>query len=69
MSFGPVPPEDPEQPFLVPQTLNARHGMFVVENLSTVELSRDRVYEFMFILTHPRVRGATGAWISPVAII
>ena len=68
-SFGPVPPEDPEQPFLVPQTLNARHGMFVVENLSTVELSRDRVYEFMFILTHPRVRGATGAWISPVAII
>lgn len=68
-SFGPVPPEDPEQPFLVPQTLNARHGMFVVENLSTVELSRDRVYEFMFILTHPRVRGATGVWISPVAII
>lgn len=68
-SFGPVPPENPDESFVVPQTLNVRHGMFIVENLSTAELSRDKVYKFMFILTHPKVRGATGAWVSPVAVV
>lgn len=67
-SFGPVPPEDPAQPFVVPQTLNVRHGMFVVENLHTAELARAGVSEFMFVLTHAKLRGATGAWVSPVAI-
>ena len=32
-SFGPVPPEDPDLPFVVPQTLNADHGIVVLENL------------------------------------
>lgn len=68
-SFGPVPSEDPEEPFVVPQTLNAKHGMFVMENLDTARLAADRVYEFMFVLTHPLVRGATGAWVSPVAVV
>jgi kynurenine formamidase len=68
-SYGAVPPEDPALPFVVPQTLNVRHGMFIVENLSTRELAGDKVYEFMFILTHAKVRGATGAWVSPVAVV
>lgn len=68
-SFGPVPPEDPNFPFFVPQTLNVQHGIFIVENLFTTELAWDKVYEFMFILTHPKVRGATGAWVSPVAVV
>ncbi|MBI4289384.1 MAG: cyclase family protein [Chloroflexi bacterium] len=68
-SYGPVPPENPRQRFAVPQMLNVRHGMFIAENLSTSELARDGVYEFMFVLTHTRVRGATGAWVAPVAII
>lgn len=67
-SFGPVPPEDPAQPFVVPQTLNVRHGLFIVENLFTSELAHDGISEFMFVLTHAKVRGATGAWVSPVAI-
>ncbi|MBZ0276802.1 MAG: cyclase family protein [Anaerolineae bacterium] len=67
-SFGPVPPENPAQPFVVPQTLNVRHGLFIVENLHTAELARDNVYVFLFILTHAKVRGATGAWVSPVAV-
>ncbi len=67
-SFGPVPPEDPLQPFVVPQTLNVKHGLLIVENLSTGELARDGVSEFMFVLTHAKLRGATGAWASPVAI-
>jgi kynurenine formamidase len=68
-SYGPVPAEDPDRPFEVPQLLNARHGVFIVENLDTSELARDGVREFALILTHPKLRGATGAWSSPIALV
>jgi kynurenine formamidase len=68
-SFGPMPPEDPGRPFEVPQILNAHHGVFVVENLDTAELAADRVREFALVLTHPKLRGATGAWTSPIALV
>jgi kynurenine formamidase len=68
-SYGPVPAEDPERPFEVPQILNAHHGVFVVENLNTAELAADGVREFALILTHPKLRGATGAWTSPIALV
>jgi kynurenine formamidase len=68
-SFGPVPAEDPKRPFEVPQILNVKHGVFVVENLDTSELARDGVREFALILTHPKLRGATGAWTSPIALV
>jgi kynurenine formamidase len=68
-SCGPVPPEDPDRPFEVPQILNAHHGVFVVENLDTSALARDGVREFALILTHPKLRGATGAWTSPIALV
>jgi kynurenine formamidase len=68
-SYGPVPPEDPARPFEVPQTLNVRHGVFVVENLDTSALAADGVREFALVLTHPKLRGATGAWTSPIALV
>jgi kynurenine formamidase len=68
-SYGPVPAEDPERPFEVPQLLNVRHGVFVVENLDTAELAADGVREFALVLTHPKLRGATGAWVSPIALV
>jgi kynurenine formamidase len=68
-SYGPVPPEAPDRPFEVPQFLNVRHGVFIVENLDTSELARDGVREFALILTHPKLRGATGAWTSPIALV
>ena len=68
-SYGPVPAEDPARPFEVPQMLNVRHGMFVVENLDTAELAADGVREFALVLTHPKLRGATGAWTSPIALV
>ena len=52
-SYGPVPAEDPNRPFEVAQTLNVRHGVFVVENLDTSALAADGVREFALILTHP----------------
>jgi kynurenine formamidase len=68
-SYGPVPAEDPDRPFEVPQFLNVRHGVFIVENLDTSELARDSVREFALILSHPKLRGATGAWTSPIALV
>jgi len=68
-SYGPVPPEDPRRPFRVPQILNIEHGVFVVENLDLAELAGDGVRRFALILTHPKLRGATGAWTSPIALV
>src|SRR5215218_5952516 len=68
-SYGPVPAEDPARPFEVPQILNVRHGVFIVENLDLADLAAAGVREFALILTHPKLRGATGAWTSPIALV
>jgi kynurenine formamidase len=68
-SYGPVPAEHSERPFEVPQILNVRHGVFILENLDTAALAGDGVSEFALILTHPKLRGATGAWCSPIALV
>jgi kynurenine formamidase len=68
-SYGPVPAEDPARPFEVPQILNVRHGVFVVENLDTRALAADGRAPFALILTHPKLCGATGAWTSPIALV
>jgi kynurenine formamidase len=67
-SFGAVPAEDPDRPFLVPQTLNVRHGLFIMENLATEPLAAEDVYEFMFVLTHHKTRGSTAAVVAPAAV-
>jgi kynurenine formamidase len=68
-SYGPVPAEQPDRPFRVPQILNIDHGVFIVENLDLAGLAADRVRRFALILTHPKLRGATGAWCSPIALV
>jgi kynurenine formamidase len=68
-SYGPIPSEDPERPFEVPQILNVHHGVFIVENLDLSALAAAGVREFALILTHPKLRGATGAWTSPIALV
>jgi kynurenine formamidase len=68
-SYGPVPAEDPARPFEVPQILNVQHGVFVVENLDTTALAADGVRQFALVVTHPKLRGATGAWVSPIALV
>jgi kynurenine formamidase len=68
-SFGPYPAEDPAEPFVVPQTLNVRHGIVVAENLRLAQLAAARVHEFLLVLSHAKLRGATGAWTAPLAIV
>jgi kynurenine formamidase len=67
-SFGAVPGEDPERPFVVPQTMYAKLGFFGLENLATEELAAAHVYEFLFVLTHAKTRGSTAAVIAPAAL-
>jgi kynurenine formamidase len=67
-SYGPVPGEDPERPFLVPQTMYVKLGFYALENLATEELAARKVYEFLFAVTHGRTRGSTAAVVAPAAI-
>ncbi|HEY4604270.1 MAG TPA: cyclase family protein [Blastococcus sp.] len=67
-SYGPVPPEDPDEPFVVPQTLNVRHGIVVLENLRLAEAAAAGLREFCLVVSHAKLRGATGAWVTPLAI-
>ena len=60
--------EDPERPFLVPQTMYVKLGLFGLENLATEQLARDGVHEFLFVLTHARTRGSTAAVVAPAAV-
>jgi hypothetical protein len=41
----------------------------VAENLRLAELVRARVAEFLLVIAHAKLRGATGAWVAPLAII
>jgi hypothetical protein len=63
-----VPGEDPQRPFLVPQTMYVQMGLFGLENLATEELVQRKVYEFLFVLTHARTRGSTASVIAPAAV-
>jgi kynurenine formamidase len=68
-SYGPVPAEDPDAPFAVPQWLNTHHGLTVLENLRLSELAATGATEFLFVVSHAKLRGATGAWVAPLAIL
>ena len=46
-------PRTPTEPFVVPQTLNIRHGVVVLENLRLRELAADGVAEFLFVRRPP----------------
>ena len=44
-------------------------GVHLLENLNFQELAKDKVYEFMFVCLPLKIKGATGSWIRPVAIV
>lgn len=68
-SYGPVPAEDPDEPFVVPQILNVRNGVVVMENLRLGDLAAAGVHEFALVVSHPKLLGATGAWVAPLALV
>ena len=54
--------------FEVHQILIPKNGIYILENLNTADLARDRAYEFMFVLGQSRITGGVQAIINPTAI-
>ena len=53
----------------MPQILNAHHGVVVLENLRLAQLAAAGAAEFLFVVSHAKLRGATGAWVAPLAVV
>lgn len=63
-----IPFENPNRPFEVHQTLLAKNGVHILENMVTGELAADGAHEFLFVLGQPKFKGAVQAVINPIAI-
>jgi len=61
---------DPETKSKLPGhlILLAKKGIYIIENIFLEELSRDKVYEFLFIGLPLKFKGATGSPFRPIAI-
>jgi kynurenine formamidase len=63
-----VIPFESKNIFEVHQILLPMNGTYILENMDTAELAKDKAYEFLFVLGHPRFRGGVQSMINPVAI-
>lgn len=63
-----LPSEDPKQVFPVHPELLAKNGVYILENMDTRALAKDKAWEFLFVLGQPRFVGAVQAVVNPVAI-
>ncbi len=63
-----IPFEKDAGVFEVHQILLPMSGTYILENINTAELAKDRAYEFMFVLGQNKYQGAVQSMINPVAI-
>jgi kynurenine formamidase len=63
------PPEDPAYPRVVHQIMLVDRGINLIENMYLDELVKDNIYEFLFVLTTPKLKGGTAFPVEPVAIV
>ncbi|MQM36420.1 Kynurenine formamidase [wastewater metagenome] len=63
-----VPSIEPGNPHPVHQRLLIEAGIYIMENIYLEELAAAGVYEFLFIALPPRIEGATGSMLRPIAI-
>jgi kynurenine formamidase len=63
-----IPFEKDAGVFEVHQILLPMNGTYILENVNTAELAKDKAYEFMFVLGHNKYQGAVQSMINPVAI-
>ena len=63
-----VSPNPTGQVIPVHQELMMKNGIFNIENMTFEELAADRAYEFLFVATTIRFKGATGSPLRPLAI-
>ncbi len=63
-----IPFEKDAGVFEVHQILLPMSGTYILENINTAELAKDKAYEFMFVLGQNRYEGAVQSMINPIAI-
>ncbi len=63
-----APNPDPNLSYPVHQELLTKNGIWNLENMVYDELTKDGVYDFLFIFTPIRFKGATGSPGRPIAI-
>jgi kynurenine formamidase len=51
----------------VHQILLPMNGTYILDSMDTADLAKDKAYEFLFVLGHPRFRGGVQSIINPVA--
>lgn len=68
LALEPLPAPAPDQLFAVHQTLLAKNGVHILENINTEPLVDDGVKEFLFVLGQPRFAGTVQVVVNPVAI-
>jgi kynurenine formamidase len=54
--------------FEIHQILIPKNGVYILENIDSSELAKDKAYEFMFTLGASRMTGGVQAIINPIAI-
>ena len=63
-----VPHEDPALSFPVHNIMLTRNGIYHHECMDLTQLAADRVYEFAYIFSPIRLKGATGSPGNPIAV-
>jgi len=63
-----IPFEKDATPFEVHEILLPRSGVYILENMNTEELVKDKAWEFFFTLGPARFTGAVQSIINPIAI-
>jgi len=63
------PPEDPAYPRIVHQIMLVERGIYLIENLYLDQLVKEKIYEFLFVLATPKLKGGTAFPVEPIAIV
>jgi kynurenine formamidase len=63
------PSVDPENPHPVHIELLVERGIHIMELVHVEDLSRDKVFEFLFVCLPLRIKGATGSMVRPIAVV
>lgn len=61
-------PFEKDAGFEVHQILLTMNGTYILENIDTAELAKDKAYEFLFVLGQNKYEGSVQGMINPVAI-
>lgn len=59
----------PANPQPVHNLLLIENGIYLLESIYLEDLSKDRVYEFLFVALPVKIEGATGSMIDPLALV